>query len=392
MRLVLRSASFRDILREEDPTRLSSASQNYAAPDLPWSEAVDLFYLKYQSAGIRNTEAYGNMSGIHTQPLYPEYHAKFPEEMILSSETASTLSTRGTYISPVTGYNSAPINDPSGGDSVGRRVSDYDLYTANFGSSPDQVFGAQDANPFVAGEFVWTGFDYIGEPTPYYTTCSSYSGIVDLAGFKKDRFYRYQTRWRPDLRIAHVLPHWSWPERVGLVTPVHVFSEADTAELFLNGESLGKKTRGEGEYRFRWDEVVYQPGELSVMTYRGDEPWANATVSTAGDAAGVQLSADRTAIQADGLDLSFVTATVVDESGDVVPFADDAITFGVEGPGGIVATDNGDPADFTAFPSLERKAYSGLALAIVRSTGPGTITIRAVGGDLAVGEVALETE
>lgn len=386
------SASLRDILREEDPTRLSSASQNYATPDLPWSEAVDLFYLNYQGAGIRNTEAYGNMTGIHTQPLYPEYHAKFPDKMILSSETASTLSTRGTYIFPVTGYNSAPINDSSGGDSAGRRVSDYGLYTANFGSSPDKVFAAQDANPFVAGEFVWTGFDYIGEPTPYYTTRSSYSGIVDLAGFKKDRFYQYQARWRPDLRIAHILPHWSWPERVGLVTPVHVFSEADSAELFLNGESLGKKTRAEGEYRFRWDEVVYQPGEVSVVTYRGDEPWANATVSTAGDAAGLQLNADRTVIQADGLDLSFITATVVDENGDVVPFADNAISFSVEGPGEIVATDNGDPADFTPFPSAERKAYSGLALAVVRSNGPGTITVSAAGDGLVSGEVVLEAE
>jgi beta-galactosidase len=386
------SARLRDILREEDPTRLSSASQNYATPDLPWSEAVDLFYLNYQGAGIRNTEAYGNMSGIHTQPLYPEYHAKFPEKMILSSETASTLSTRGTYIFPVTDYNSAPINDTSGGDSVGRRVSDYGLYTANFGSSPDKVFAAQDANPFVAGEFVWTGFDYIGEPTPYYSTRSSYSGIVDLAGFKKDRFYQYQSRWRPDQRIAHILPHWSWPDRVGLVTPVHVFSEADSAELFLNGESQGKTTRREGEYRFRWDELVYQPGEVSVVTYRGDEAWANATVRTAGDAAGVQLSADRAEIQADGLDLSFVTAAVVDESGDVVPFADNAISFSVEGPGEIVATDNGDPADFTAFPSLERKAYSGLALAIVRSTGPGTITVKAVGEGLASGEAVLTAE
>lgn len=386
------SARLRDILREEDPTRLSSASQNYATPDLPWSQAVDLFYLNYQGAGIRNTEAYGNMSGIHTEPLYPVYHAQFPDKMILSSETASTLSTRGTYTFPVTNYSSAPINDTSGGDSARRIVSDYGLYTANFGSSPDKVFAAQDASPFVAGEFVWTGFDYIGEPTPYYTTRSSYSGIVDLAGFPKDRFYQYQARWRPDLRVAHILPHWSWPDRVGLVTPVHVFAEADTAELFVNGESQGKVARREGEYRFRWDEVVYQPGEVSVVTYRGGEVWANATVRTAGVAAGLQLSADRAEIEADGLDLSFITASVVDEEGDVVPFADNAISFSVEGPGEIVATDNGDPADFTAFPSLERKAYSGLALAIVRSTGPGTITVKAVGEGLAGGEAVLTAE
>ncbi|KAI7785583.1 family 2 glycoside hydrolase [Diaporthe eres] len=342
------SATLRDILREEDPTRLSSASQYYATPDLPWSEAVDSFYLNYQGAGIRDTEAYGNITGIHTQPLYPVYHSKLPDKMILSSETASTLSTRGTYIFPVTGYDSAPINDSSGGDSVGRRASDYGLYAANVGSSPDKVFAAQDANPFVAGEFVWTGFDYIGEPTPYYTTRSSYS--------------------------------------------VHVFSEADSAELFLNEESLGKKTRVEGEYRFRWDEVVYQPGEVSVVTYRGDEPWANATVSTVGDAAGLQLSADRTTIKTDGLDLSLITATVLDGNGNVVPFADNAISFNLDGPGEIIATDNGDPADFTPFPSLERKAYSGLALAIIRSTDPGAITITAVGEGLDSGEVALKAE
>ncbi|KAI3390516.1 hypothetical protein diail_9294 [Diaporthe ilicicola] len=192
------------------------------------------------------------------------------------------------------------------------------------------------ANPFVAGEFVWTGFNYIGEPTPYYTTHSSYSGIVDLAGFKKDRFYQYQAR-------------------VGLVTPVHVFSAADSAELFVNGESAGKKTRGDGEYRFHWDDFVYQPGEVNVVTYKGDEFWANSTVRTAGNATGLQLSADRTEIEADGLDLSFIKTTVVDSRNGVVPFADKSIIFSVDGPGEIVATDNGDPADFTAFrPSSAR--------------------------------------
>ena len=126
----------------------------------------------------------------------------------------------------------------------------------------DKVFASLDRHPFVAGEFVWTGFDYLGEPTPYYTARSSYSGIVDLAGFPKDRFYLYQSRWRPDLPMAHILPHWTWPERVGQVTPVHVFTSGDEGELFVNGKSQGRRRKGPYEYRLRWDDVKYQPGEL----------------------------------------------------------------------------------------------------------------------------------
>ena len=128
-----------------------------------------------------------------------------------------------------------------------------------------KVFGYLERNPFVEGEFVWTGWDYLGEPTPYYESCSSYSGIIDLAGFKKDRFYIYQTHWRPELPLAHILPHWNWPERIGEVTPVHVFTSGDEAELFLNGRSLGRKKKSQYEYRLRWDKVKYEPGELKVV-------------------------------------------------------------------------------------------------------------------------------
>lgn len=388
------SASLRDILREEDPTRQSSASQNQATPDLPWSQEVDLFYLNYQGAGIRDTVAYSNMTGIRMPPMYPAYHGNFTDKMILSSESASALSSRGDFFFPVTDYVSAPVNDSSGGNSTALTVSGYELYTANFGSSADKVFGSQDANPFAAGEFVWTGHDYIGEPTPYDASRSAYSGIVDLAGFKKERFFLYQARWRPDVRMAHMVPHWTWPERVGLVTPVHVFSAADQAELFLNNQSLGVKTRGEGEYRFRFDDVVYQPGELSVVTYKDGEPWANSTVRTAGSAASVKLTVDRADITADGLDLAYITATVVDARGDVVPRASDSITFSVDGPGKIVATDNGFAADFTPFPSLTRNAYNGLALAILsgQAGDAGSITITASAEGLEDGQIVVSTK
>lgn len=388
------SASLRDILAEEDSTRPSSASQNQATPNLPWSQVVDIFYLNYQGAGIRDTVAYSNLAGIRMDPAYPEYHGNFTSRAILSSESSSALSSRGTFLYPVTSYTSAPLNDTSGGDPTDLTCSAYELYTAGFGSSPDKVFASQDANPYVAGEFVWTGLDYLGEPTPYYAARSSYSGILDLAGFRKDRFYAYQARWNPGVRAAHMLPHWTWPDRVGLATPVHVFSAADAAELFLNGRSLGTRVRGQGEYRFRWDEVVYQPGELSVVTHKDGEPWANSTVRTAGSPAGVQLTVDRAEIAADGLDLAFLTAAVVDERGDVVPGASDLITFSLEGPGEIIATDNGDPADFTSFPSLERNAYSGLAAAILRGRPGknGSITVGAAADGLRAGTIVVNSK
>lgn len=388
------SASLRDILRQEDPTRQSSASQNQATPDLPWSQVVDMFYLNYQGAGIRDTVAYSNLAGIRMQPMYPAYHGNFTNKMILSSESASALSSRGDFIFPVTNYTSAPVNDTSGGDSTDLTVSAYELYTANFGSSADKVFASQDANPYAAGEFVWTGSDYLGEPTPYDAARSAYSGMLDLAGFPKARFYLYQARWRPDVRAAHIVPHWTWPERAGLATPVHVFSAADEAELFLNNRSLGTRTRGAGEYRFRWDDVVYQPGELSVVTRKDGQPWADASVRTVGSAAGLRLSVDRAAIAADGGDLAFITATVVDERGDTVPRADDAITFTVDGPGEIVATDNGYAADFTPFPSPQRNAYNGLALAILRGKADeaGTITVTASAEGLEDGKIVVVTK
>src|SRR6185436_11556200 len=137
----------------------------------------------------------------------------------------------------------------SGGDSARHHVSAYELHAADFGSSADRVFASQERNPYVAGEFVWSGWDYLGEPTPYYSARSSYSGIIDLAGFKKDRFYLYQSRWRPDFPMVHILPHWTWPERMGEITPVHVFTSGDEAELFLNGKSLGRKKKSLYQYR-----------------------------------------------------------------------------------------------------------------------------------------------
>ena len=365
------------IAHEEDPTRPATGAMNFAKADMLLPTTVDVISLNYQGAGIR---------GIIGQ--YPSFRAKFPNKMILSTESASALSSRGEYMFPVAGAISGPVRPWSGGNPDTHQVSAYELHAADFGSSPDRVWAADDQNPYVAGEFVWTGFDYLGEPTPYYTSRSSYSGIIDLAGFPKDRFWLYQARWRPDLKFAHILPHWTWPDRVGQITPVHVFSSADEAELFVNGKSQGKIKKRDYEYRFRWDYVVYAPGEVKVVTWKGGQPWATETIHTVGEAAKLSLTPDRSAIASDGRDLSFVTLKVLDKDGNVVPASKQAISFSIEGPGRIVATDNGDPTDLTAFPSTSRNAFNGLALAIVKADRQGKIILRARGEGL--GETQVE--
>ena len=356
-----------DIVFEEDPTRPASASQNYAKPDMPFSKVMDFMCLNYQGEGIRDAPAYSHLKGIRTSPLYPDFQKTFPNKMIVSSETASALSTRGSYVFPVTKENSAPVSDTTGGSRITKEVSAYELYTAQFGSSADKVFATQDHYPYVAGEFVWSGWDYLGEPTPYYSARSSYCGIIDLAGLKKDRYYLYQSRWRPKFPVAHILPHWNWPNRIGEITPVHVFTSGDEAELFLNGKSLGRKKKGEFEYRIRWDDVKYESGELKVISYKNGKVWAEEIRKTTEKAAKLIAEADRSVIKSDGEDLSFITIKITDKNGLIVPNANNKISFSIEGLGEIVATDNGDPTNLVSFASHERDAYNGFALVIVRA-------------------------
>lgn len=359
------------IAHDEEPTRPATASMNFAKPDSAFAAAMDVICLNYQGEGIRDTSEFDGFKGIRTGPLYGNFQQKFPGKMIVSSESAAALSMRGSYLFPVASGTSNPVREGKGGNGKQQIVSAYELYAADFGSSADKVFAAQDKHPFVAGEFVWSGWDYLGEPTPYYGARSSYFGIIDLAGFPKDRFYLYQSRWRPELPMVHILPHWTWPERAGQVTPVHVFTSGDEAELFLNGKSLGRKKKGAFEYRLRWDDVVYEPGTLKVVAYKNGREWAADEVKTAGEPAKLALVSDRKEIYADGNDLAFVTVTVTDKDGVPLPHADDRIYFTLEGPGEIVATDNGDPTSFEAFQSHDRKAFNGRCLVIVRGK-PGS--------------------
>ncbi len=362
------------IVHEEDPTRPTAAAENSASAGSPFSQAIDTVGLNYQ--GSRPSSNYPNGN-------YPAFHKSFPDKFIFGSETASTISSRGVYTFPIPAGHGAIASAQNGEDVADHQMSSYDLYYPSWATSPDTEFSAQDHFPYVGGEFVWTGFDYIGEPTPWGggndPSRSSYFGIIDLAGFPKDRFYLYQAHWRPDFPMAHILPDWNWPDRVGQVTPVHVYTSGDEAELFLNGKSLGRKKKGEFDYRVRWDDVVYQPGELHVVAYKDGKEWATDTVKTTGDAAKLLLKPDRATITGDGHDLSFVTLTVADAGGLMVPRSKNLIHFSIQGPGEIVATDNGDPTDLSIFSNPDRNAFSGLALAIVKAKRgtPGVITLTA---------------
>jgi beta-galactosidase len=382
-----------DIIKEEDPTRPTTSAMNWAKPFMPFPAVMDIISLNYQGEGIRQDPMFEGTDRIRTSPQYDAFHEKFPNKVILTSESASAASSRGKYLFPVTHDSSSPIRDGRGGDSKIHHVSSYELYAVDFGSSVDKVFSSIDRHPFVAGEFVWNGFDYLGEPTPYYEARSSYTGIIDLAGFTKDRFYLYQSRWRPELPMAHILPHWNWPDRIGDTTPVHVFTSGDEGELFLNGKSLGRKQKRQYEYRLRWDDVTYVPGELKVIAYKNGRKWAEDIVRTTDEPVKLELSADRKVIQADGKDLAFITIQVSDKDGRKVPTARNTITFEITGPGEIVATDNGDQTCFLPFPSHEREAFSGLALVIIRSKPgiSGSITVTAKSPELKDAHVVMKS-
>jgi beta-galactosidase len=359
------------IAHQEDPTRPTTSANNQI------------------NAGFNGFQTNEDVFGYNYQPgSYGRFHMANPAEPLFGSETASTVSSRGEFFFPVS------TNKTAG--RVNFQVSDYGVSAANWANLPDWEFRGLEQNPFVAGEFVWTGFDYLGEPTPYGNrndpARSSYFGIIDLAGFPKDRYYIYQAHWRPDFPMAHILPHWNWPERTNQITPVHVFTSGDSAELFLNGKSLGRKTRGPFEYRLVWDSVKYQPGTLKVVAYKNGGRWATNVVKTAGSAAKLTMQADRAKIAADGQDLSFITVTVADKHGLLVPRSKNHIRFEVEGPGEIVGTDNGDATSFESFIAPEHSAFNGLALVIVRSKAGqvGTFTVTARADGLKSGTVRIE--
>lgn len=331
--------------------------------------------------------------GFNYKPFdYKKKHAEHPNYVLVASETASTVSSRGEYKFPA-----KEVIDPWYQD---YQVSSYDLEHPAWATSPETEFEMQDDCDFMMGEFVWTGFDYLGEPAPYNEGTparSSYFGIVDLAGLKKDRFYLYQSKWSSK-PVLHVLPHWNWPDRVGQNVPVFCYTNYPMAELFVNGVSAGIKQKDKSNkytrYRLMWNDVVYQPGEIKVVAYdENNKAVSEQIIKTAGEPYSVKLTADRERIKPDGKDLSFVTVEVLDKDGNLCPRSDYLFFFEVKGAGKLKAICNGNPIDHTSFASNNMRAFNGKMVAVIESEeDPGEISLLVSGGKLIGKEIKIGTE
>jgi beta-galactosidase len=388
--LTVVSEKLTQIFRKHDTTRQTTLGINQlSAAAGPFGDSVDVVGLNYP---------------VKDGKIFEKIRARKPQVPVLTSESSSCISSRGCYFFPMSWNKAAGMQ--------GFQISSYEIYAPGWANRPDLDFELLEKHPYVAGEFVWTGFDYLGEPTPFNDDSSialnfnnegaakkameefkklgggapsrsSYFGILDLAGFPKDRYYLYQAHWRPDFPMAHILPHWNWQDRLDKVTPVHVFTSGDEAELFLNGKSLGRKKKAAFQYRMIWEDVVYQPGTLTVKAWKNGKPWAEADRSTTGKATQIIVTADRKSISADGEDLSYITISVADEKGRLVPESMQRMKFQVSGAAAIVGVCNGDPTSLESMKGTELPAFNGLCQVILRSKagqpGDATLTVNAEG-------------
>ena len=373
---VKRAKWLQDIFHREDPTRLVTVGMDQVNATMAngFGAIMDIPGLNYR---------------LH---LYEEAYEKFPQGMILGSETASTVSSRGIYKFPVGEFKDKKYDD--------FQSSSYDLEACPWSNVPDDDFVLQDDKPWVIGEFVWTGFDYLGEPTPYdvaWPARSSYFGICDLAGLPKDRYYLYRSRWNTTDETLHILPHWNWENRVGETTPVFVYTNYESAELFVNGKSQGiqKKNRQSNQHRYRlmWMDVKYEPGTIKVVAFdKNDNPVAEKEVHTAGDPHHLELSADRAVISADGNDLSFITVTVVDKNGNHCPNASNQLNFNVLGNGKFRAVCNGDATSLEMFHLPTMKTFSGkLVVLLQASKESGEIKLEVKGHNVESADITIKS-
>ena len=333
---------------------------------------------------------------------YKQAYSLLPQGIILGSETASTVSSRGVYHFPV--KLGAQITDAD------HQSSSYDTEYCWWSNIPDEDFAADEDYPWCIGQFVWTGFDYIGEPTPYDTDAwpnhTSVFGIVDLAYIPKDRFYLYRSLWNENEPTLHVLPHWNWKGREGQVTPVHVYTSYPSAELFVNGQSQGVRTkaapsgktpelgrRAMERYRLMWDEVIYRPGEIRVVAYDADGKKAmEKVVRTAGKASAIKLSAARNILDANGEDISFINVSLTDKDGNPVPVDNRLVNVKVSGAGSFRAMANGDPTCLEPFHKPQMHLFSGQLTVLVQSGNePGNITVEVSSKGLKTAVVTLKT-
>lgn len=348
---VKRAKWLQDLFHREDPTRPVTVGMDQVEATMAsgFGALLDVPGLNYR---------------VH---LYQEAYKRFPQGFILGSETASTVSSRGVYKFPVEQASMKTYPD--------YQSSSYDLEYCSWSNLPDDDFILQDDYPWVIGEFVWTGFDYLGEPTPYdekWPSRSSYFGINDLAGLPKDRYYLYRSKWNTKEETLHILPHWNWEGREGETTPVFVYTSYDSAELFLNGKSLRsqKKHRDtpQNRYRLMWMDVIYEPGTLKVVAFdKEGRPAAEKEIKTAGKPHSIVLESDVTTLVGNGEDLAFVTVSVVDKNGVPCPTANNQLNFKVAGEGSFKAVCNGDPTSLEPFQKPSMQLFSGKLVVIVQS-------------------------
>ena len=356
-----------------------------------------------------NIAAVFDVPGFNYRPhRYMEAYSRLPQRMVLGSETASTVSSRGVYKFPVERKAMAKYPD--------HQASSYDVEHCNWSNLPEDDFIQHEDLPYCMGEFVWTGFDYLGEPTPYYSDWPSHSslfGIIDLAGLPKDRYYLYRSHWNREVETLHILPHWNWQGREGEVTPIFVYTNYPSAEVFINGKSQGRRTKDmsvtvhnsadslstatfkrQQRYRLMWMDTVYEPGTVKVVAYDAEgNAVAEKEMHTAGKPYALVLEADRTLIKADGNDLSFVTVKVVDKNGNLCPLADNEISFKVKGAGSYRAGANGDPTSLESFQEPQMKVFNGMMTAIVSSSEtPGEIILEASAKGVRKAVVTIKSE
>ncbi len=364
---VKRAKTLQDIFHREDPTRPVTVGMDQVKAVMAsgFGAIMDVPGLNYRTH------------------LYEEAFERFPQGLLLGSETASTVSSRGIYKFPVEQAVGKMYDDG--------QCSSYDLEYCNWSNLPEDDAVLQDDKDWVIGEFVWTGFDYLGEPTPYdeyWPSRSSYFGICDLAGLPKDRYYWYKSRWDTNESTLHILPHWNWQGQEGGTILVFVCTRYKRAGLFVNGKSRGVRTKNRDSklerYRLMWNDVVYEPGELKVVAFNENgEPAEEKIIRTSGAPHRIVLEPDRSTIQSDGKDISFVKVSVVDKNGIPCPTATNQLTFEVNGAGKYRAACNGDATSLELFHKPTMKLFSGKLVALVQSSeGPGNIELTVTGKGL----------
>ena len=384
-------ASFlQDICHREDPTRPVTCGMDQVSCVLAngFAAMLDVPGLNYRTH------------------RYVESYEKLPQNLVLGSETASTVSSRGVYKFPAELKKQAMYDD--------HQSSGYDLEACSWSNVPDEDFALADDYDWTLGQFVWTGFDYLGEPSPYDTDAwpshSSVFGIIDLASLPKDRYYLYRSIWNKRDNTLHVLPHWTWPGREGENTPVFVYTNYPEAELFVNGKSYGKQRKLTADearalqgkdslwlqrrYRLMWTDVPYEPGELKVVAYdNSGKKVEEKTVRTAGKPHHLEVVADRTALSADGKDLAYITVRVVDKDGNLCPADDRLVSFTVKGAGSFRAAANGDATCLDLFHLPRMHAFSGQLTAIVQSGAEsGNLVFEAKAKGVKAGKLTLEVK